>query len=186
LSDGSERKEEEADSWQWGGESYIVKNAYMSLIEGDSEDPTCAGDVWNPLIPLRLSTFARRLFQNRLPTKDNLRRSGIDINSSIFCVGGCDELESEENLFFNCPNLSMAWKEIARWLGISLAFDEVVCSDNLYLWTVIFSTGASKRWIRFLVFHLSRWDVMVDLSYCSSLCELLGRIPNPCFDAAEL
>jgi hypothetical protein len=62
------------------------------------------------------------LFQNRLPTKENLRRRGININSSIRCVGGCGEFESEEHLFFNCPILSMAWKEIARWLGISVAF----------------------------------------------------------------
>ncbi|GAU51692.1 hypothetical protein TSUD_415060 [Trifolium subterraneum] len=119
---GVERKEEEADSWQWGGESYTVKNAYLTLIEGECEATTWVGDVWSPLIPLRLSMLAWRLFQNRFPTKENLRRRGVDINSSIFCVGGCGELETEEHLFFNCPILSMAWRKIVSWLGISVAF----------------------------------------------------------------
>jgi hypothetical protein len=57
-----------------GGESYTVKNAYQSLIEGESEDPTWARDLWSPLIPSRLSMLAWRLSQNRLPTKENLRR----------------------------------------------------------------------------------------------------------------
>jgi hypothetical protein len=119
---GIERKEDRVDRWQWGGECYTVKMAYQSLIEGEGEEPIWTRDVWNPLIPMRFSTLAWRLFQNRLPTKENLRRRGININSSFFCVGGCGELESEDHLFFNCPILSMAWKEIARWLGISVAF----------------------------------------------------------------
>jgi hypothetical protein len=119
---GIERKEDEDDRWKWGGGNYSVKIAYQSLIEGEGEDPNWAGEVWSPLIPLRLSTLAWRLLQNRLPTKENLRRRGININSSIRCVGGCSEFESVEHLFFNCPILSMAWKEIARWLGISVTF----------------------------------------------------------------
>ncbi|MCI58513.1 hypothetical protein A2U01_0079768, partial [Trifolium medium] len=52
---GVERKEDEVDRWQWGGESFTVKNAYQSLIEGEGEDTNWAGDVWSPLIPSRLS-----------------------------------------------------------------------------------------------------------------------------------
>ncbi|MCH83704.1 glutamate-gated kainate-type ion channel receptor subunit GluR5 [Trifolium medium] len=109
--------------WRWRRNLYQwEKELVESLIEGEEEDPTWAGEVWRPLIPLRLSILAWRLFKNRLPTKENLRRRGIKINSSIFCVGGCGEMESEEHLFFNCPILSMAWREIVKWLGIPVAF----------------------------------------------------------------
>jgi len=52
-----------------------------------------AKDVWNQLIPLRLAALVWRLFLNRLPTKDNLNRRGVRLNSLLYCVGGCGRLE---------------------------------------------------------------------------------------------
>jgi hypothetical protein len=65
-----------------------------------------------------------RLFLNRLPTKENLRKRGINLNSSALCVGGCGSVETENHLFFCCPIPSLAWNEVGRWLGISIVLGE--------------------------------------------------------------
>ncbi|GAU29104.1 hypothetical protein TSUD_58700 [Trifolium subterraneum] len=149
---GVERKEEESDSWQWGGESYTVKNVYLLLIEGEGEVSTWVGDVWSPLIPLRLSMLAWRLFQNRLPTKENLRRRGVFINSSMFCVGGCGEL-------FNCPIFSMVWRKIVIWLGISVVFVQGGYDHYLIFKGLI--TGSSKVKDRMVEeIKVSSWKIL--------------------------
>ncbi|GAU50659.1 hypothetical protein TSUD_241690 [Trifolium subterraneum] len=107
-------------------EVYSVKEAYHLLIEGDEgkEECTWAADVWNSLVPSKMSTIAWRLFHKRLPTKENLRKRGVPLNSSALCVGGCGNPEMEDHLFFNCPTLGAIWRGIARWLGIPIVFAE--------------------------------------------------------------
>ncbi|MCI07197.1 hypothetical protein A2U01_0028262 [Trifolium medium] len=71
-----------------------------------------------------MSTLAWRLFHKRLPTKENLLKRGILLNSSALCVGGCGSPETEDHLFFNCPTLGAIWREIVRWLGVPVALVE--------------------------------------------------------------
>ncbi|RHN72811.1 putative reverse transcriptase zinc-binding domain-containing protein [Medicago truncatula] len=70
-----------------------------------------AKDVWNLLIPLRLSVLVWRLFLNRLANKDNLSFRGVRLNSLLYYVGGCGRLETVNRVFFNCAILSMIWRE---------------------------------------------------------------------------
>jgi hypothetical protein len=121
---GVARKEEEEDQWQWVVEKYKVKKAYMSLSRCESEDLIWTKDVWSPLIPTKLSTLVWRLLQNRLPTKKNLMKRGISFNSSVLCVGVCGKAETENHLFFNCPNLAVSWRELVKWIGIPIVLPE--------------------------------------------------------------
>jgi hypothetical protein len=117
----------EGDCWKWGDESYTVKEAYQMLKEWEEDgEHECVWhrDVWDHLIPSNLSTLVWRLFHKRLPTKENLVRRGISLNSSSLCVGGCGNPETEDHLFFNCPMLSSIWKKITSWLGVPLVFPE--------------------------------------------------------------
>jgi hypothetical protein len=77
-------------------------------------------DVWNQLIPSNMSTLVWRLFLKRLPTKENMVRRGISLNSSTLYVGGCGNPESEDHVFFNCPMLGSIWRKIVNWLGVPL------------------------------------------------------------------
>jgi hypothetical protein len=45
----------EEDRWQWGGESYTVKNTYLPLSESGREEPIWTKEEWNALISLKLS-----------------------------------------------------------------------------------------------------------------------------------
>jgi hypothetical protein len=39
-------------------------------------------------------------------------------------VGGCGSAETENHLFFNCPILSVTWREIVKWIGIPIVLPE--------------------------------------------------------------
>jgi hypothetical protein len=121
---GVERRAGQSDKWQWGDSRYTVKEAYLKLSEEDDVEVEWAKEVWNPIIPAKMSILVWCLFHERLPTKDNLRRRGIQLNSSTLCVGGCGSKENTNHLFFNSPMLSIVWKATVKWLGISTAFVE--------------------------------------------------------------
>jgi hypothetical protein len=118
---GVERRDEVSDKWQWVDSNYSVKEAYIQLTEEDGFEVEWANEIWNPLIPAKMSILAWRLFYDRLPTKDNLRKRGVHLNSSSLCVGGCGCVENANHVFFNCPMLSCVWKETLKWLGVYTA-----------------------------------------------------------------
>ncbi|MCI28848.1 cytochrome P450, partial [Trifolium medium] len=127
---GVQRVESEGDCWKWREEEYSVKEAYQLLIEDkeeeeeEEEDQDWYKEVWNQLIPSNMSTLAWRLFYKRLPTKENLIKRGVVLNSSVLCVGGCGGIESEDHLFFNCPMMGSVWRELVRWVGIPVVLAE--------------------------------------------------------------
>ena len=41
-----------------------------------------------------------RLFQNRLPTKDDLSKRGVNLSASLLCVEGCGKLEGGIEPFY--------------------------------------------------------------------------------------
>ncbi|MCH95072.1 GDP-mannose transporter [Trifolium medium] len=92
----------------------LVKEAYHVLINGEEEECDWAGDVWNQLIPSNMSTLVWRLFQKRLPTKENLMKRGMMLNSSSLYVGDCGNREKEDHLFFHCPTMGERDWEMAR------------------------------------------------------------------------
>ncbi|MCI02099.1 receptor-like protein kinase ANXUR2 [Trifolium medium] len=59
---GVERKEEEEDRWQWGGECYTVKNTYISLIEGESEELNWTKEADVVMLKLKITYFLIVLF----------------------------------------------------------------------------------------------------------------------------
>jgi hypothetical protein len=121
------RVDGEGDCWKWNDENYSVKDAYQVIKEGEGDgEIECEWhkDIWNQLIPSNMSTLAWRMFHKRLPTKENLVRRGISLNSSILCVGGCGNPETEDHVFFNCPMLGSIWRKIVNWLGVHLVFPE--------------------------------------------------------------
>jgi hypothetical protein len=105
-------------------DQYTVKKAYDLLTREETEGCEWVKDVWNPLIPSKMSMLGWRLFQSRLPTKENLLKRGVRLTTSSLCVGGCGGVETESHLFFNCPTLSVVWGEVIKWLRIPVVLPE--------------------------------------------------------------
>jgi len=121
------------DMWLWTLEKsnvYSVRSAYNHLTSQHTADsPVAVKSLWHKDIPLKVVVFAWRLFQNRLPTKDNLFRRGAINHDSCLCVAGCGSLETLDHLFFHCSFFGSVWNNILHWIGLSMALP-FVASDH--------------------------------------------------------
>jgi len=74
------------DFLSWGADPagyYSTKSAYNLLkaeASSNSEDSNYK-TIWKLQIPPRASAFSWRIFKNRLPTRDNLRRMHVELPS---------------------------------------------------------------------------------------------------------
>jgi hypothetical protein len=107
------------DSWRWLSDPNTgnsVSRAYHLLTHIVS---FAHNDVtWNTIAPLKVSLFAWRLLNNRLPTKDNLIRRGMTHLDSILCTSGCGVAETSNHLFLGCNFSHFLWYKILHWLSV--------------------------------------------------------------------
>ncbi|GLT57714.1 hypothetical protein SLA2020_385840 [Shorea laevis] len=69
------------DYWMWNMDSngkYTVKSAYRMLQSRPIPSRSINYKmIWNKMVPLKVSGFAWKATQNRIPTKDNLAKRGL-------------------------------------------------------------------------------------------------------------
>ncbi|GJR77917.1 RNA-directed DNA polymerase, eukaryota [Tanacetum coccineum] len=69
---------------------------------------------WTRVVPIKVNTFAWKVMTNSIPTRFNLSRRGIDIQS-IAC-GNCNSgVETDYHLFFSCDLAKDITRLILRW-----------------------------------------------------------------------
>jgi len=109
--------------WQWDPDivdGYTVRGVYQILATQTlPSDDGVLDLVWHKQVPLKVSIFAWRLLQDRLPTKINLMRRGIIHHEAARCVAGCASDESADNLFLHCDVFGSLWQLIRSWIGIT-------------------------------------------------------------------
>ncbi|XP_045800040.1 uncharacterized protein LOC123894168 [Trifolium pratense] len=100
--------------------SYSVKSAYKVLTEdSNSENQLPFKKLWIKFVPLKVTIFGWQVFQNRIPSKENLCKRGIVENSAINCVWDCGKVETTSHILFECTNAYKVWMELCRWLGVN-------------------------------------------------------------------
>nr|GEV01965.1 RNA-directed DNA polymerase, eukaryota [Tanacetum cinerariifolium]GEV02301.1 RNA-directed DNA polymerase, eukaryota [Tanacetum cinerariifolium] len=71
---------------------------------------------WLPHLPIKLNVFAWRLYLDRLPTKSNLIRRGIQVSSPCPNCNSFDEDVS--HIFFKCPLAIEVSRAVCRWWDV--------------------------------------------------------------------
>ncbi|KAH1265803.1 putative ribonuclease H protein [Glycine max] len=109
------------DFLSWGADpaGYCsAKSAYNLLkaeASSNSEDNNYK-TIWKLQIPPRASAFSWRIFKNRLPTRDNLRRRHVELPS--YNCPLCDqEEETVGHIMYSCRKTCVLWWEILRWVN---------------------------------------------------------------------
>lgn len=87
----------------------------MSQIENNKE----LVKVWSKIVMLIVSILAWRIWQNINPSRDNLFRRGILVESQNSCLLDYGKEESVDHIFFECLSTVLAWSEVLGWLNIS-------------------------------------------------------------------
>jgi len=74
-------------------------------------------ELWKLKVPNKISVFAWRLLNDRLPTKANLQRQQIEINESNCPF--CRSMDKNVgHLFFHCSKIIPVWWESWSWVNI--------------------------------------------------------------------
>ncbi|KAF1861525.1 hypothetical protein Lal_00025877 [Lupinus albus] len=119
---------DKSDTLEWRHDKsnkYTVKSAY-SILTNQGQDPSSKCNhthlLWKSRTPLKVTSFAWRLFQNRTPTKAALFRQDVYFSDGggILC-SFCNELpKTSTHLFSSCDLSYAVWQLIYKWLDISV------------------------------------------------------------------
>ncbi|XP_058762970.1 uncharacterized protein LOC131636380 [Vicia villosa] len=108
------------DKWRWHKNVYSVKEAYSVIMERRVTQIVVNRElavVWNRLVPHKVSVLIWRIWQNKIPSRENLVKRGILPQSHVTCPYGFLCEENVAHVFFECPEVLTVWSEVYQWLG---------------------------------------------------------------------
>ncbi|GJZ92075.1 RNA-directed DNA polymerase, eukaryota, reverse transcriptase zinc-binding domain protein [Tanacetum coccineum] len=145
-----------SDRWTWtlnsSGEFSVasVRNLIdvKMFPEGDHKTR------WIRYVPIKVNTHAWKVMTNSLPTRFNISRRGIDIDS-ITCAN-CDMgVETTSHLFFTCDMAQQVARLITRWWDVpDLEMDSY---GSWKIWMVNLRMPSKNKKMLVGVFYLMWW-----------------------------
>ena len=88
------------------------------LISTMSSDNNSQHTRWNKLLPTKVNILTWRVLNKRLPTRFNLDRRGIDLDT-VRCPLCNNDIETEDHIFVKCPIAIDTWKVVFSWWQFS-------------------------------------------------------------------
>ncbi|GKE04395.1 RNA-directed DNA polymerase, eukaryota, reverse transcriptase zinc-binding domain protein, partial [Tanacetum coccineum] len=138
------------DRWSWSltfyGEFSI--SSAINLIDDRTLKAIASKTSWIKVVPIKVNIHAWRVKLDYLPTRLNLSRRGMDLDS-IFCPSCNLAVESTDHIFFGCSMVKEIYKKIACWWDINL----------------LAMSSYEEWWSWFISLHLSTKIKMVLISY---------------------
>ncbi|KAJ9547496.1 hypothetical protein OSB04_020039 [Centaurea solstitialis] len=136
------------DKWCWEGDSdgeYTV-SSLRGIIDGVLNPPNDNMCFWNNWLPLRIKCFMWRLLLNRIPTRTNLSKRGVNTPSLLCPLCNLEE-ETVDHLFCSCSAVKDLWKWMCDWCMIKV--EQPASLNQMLLKILEFGKKKSER-----VFHL--------------------------------
>ncbi|KAF1893310.1 hypothetical protein Lal_00001766 [Lupinus albus] len=166
-----------SDSWEWRrdkSKQYSVKSAYKLLahhVQQQSLPSQHLLFLWRSKAPLKVTTFAWRLLQDKIPSKEALSRRGVSfpMGDGLSCPFCNDHPESSAHIFSSCFFTYTVWQLFYNWLNISVALHKSPIHNFIYhmgmvkdkkrwsLWSVLWLATIWAIW-------LSRNDIIFNAS----------------------
>ncbi|GKV19324.1 hypothetical protein SLEP1_g29604 [Rubroshorea leprosula] len=122
---GNQLIQGQEDYWIWQQDykgKYTVKSAY-NLLQTNSNPGRIDNYklIWNKNVPLKVSAFAWKATQNKIPTKDNLWKRGIrSMERDLTCTLCGQYPEETDHLLFTCRTAWLLWSSCYNWWGIAV------------------------------------------------------------------
>ncbi|GJV59603.1 RNA-directed DNA polymerase, eukaryota [Tanacetum coccineum] len=108
------------DRWAWdlnGDGDFCVKDA-RDLVDEVLLPKENVATRWIKTIPIKVNVFAWKLHLDRLPTRSNLLKRGIQVQSSLCPI--CNVLQEDtSHLFFSCDVALAISRLICQWWNVS-------------------------------------------------------------------
>ena len=102
--------------WQLENKGVYSSSSLYHVINFRGVQPLFLLAVWKLVVPPKIHVFLSLFSQNKLMTRDNLRKRHII--QPLDCVF-CSEQETNTHLFFECIVARLVWREVEDLFGIS-------------------------------------------------------------------
>ncbi|KAH0696182.1 hypothetical protein KY289_013664 [Solanum tuberosum] len=112
---------DDQDKAWWMGNAqgeFTIKSAFQ-LTRKKREEKEWMNNIWLKGLPLKISFFFWRVWRQRIPTDDVLKRMRVNVVSKCHCCNVGEE-ETIQHLFLTAPIAQKLWKHFALCAGISL------------------------------------------------------------------
>ncbi|GJS13659.1 RNA-directed DNA polymerase, eukaryota, reverse transcriptase zinc-binding domain protein [Tanacetum coccineum] len=110
------------DRWRWypfhANGNFHGCASVRNLIDDKILDVVGSKTRWNKYVPIKINILAWRLKLDKLPSRLNLSRRGLELDS-ITCPSCSLAVESTNHIFFGCSMAKELYKFIARWWDIA-------------------------------------------------------------------
>ncbi|GJX79383.1 RNA-directed DNA polymerase, eukaryota [Tanacetum coccineum] len=131
------------DVWDWtiDNTSFSVKSARHCIDRGFLPDDA-QETRWNKLLPKKINIFIWRTLRDRLPSRWNLSRKGIDLNSMNCPI--CDKgIDTAFHMFWVCSLATSVWLHVFNWTN--LQSPTLSSLHGLYYWIDGFHLSLNKK-----------------------------------------
>ncbi|GJY70046.1 RNA-directed DNA polymerase, eukaryota [Tanacetum coccineum] len=113
---------------------------------------------WVKFIPIKINVFAWRARLDRLPTRHNLIKRGVTLESSMCPI--CNlAIEDSAHVFFQCDLAKSILRRICRWWDI--VWSDVSSFADWYLWFDSIRLPSKLKLVLEGVFFIAWWHIWV-------------------------
>ncbi|XP_071739470.1 uncharacterized protein [Rutidosis leptorrhynchoides] len=109
------------DTWKWNlDQSGIFTTKALATILDNFKLHTPSSTIKTPrnkLIPQKINIFIWRVLYGRIPTRVELDKRGVDLDS-ILCPLCNLHIESIEHILIHCTSTSNVWESILQWWNL--------------------------------------------------------------------
>jgi hypothetical protein len=113
--------------------------------------------IWKSAAPSKVCAFSWQLLLQRIPTRDNLRIRGVDMEANTRCPLCGNHEETEIHLFLHCNVATSVWYRICQWLSQVV----VIPPDLLHSFAVFIGCGVGKKGRKgmMVIWHAVMWCI---------------------------
>ncbi|GKA00426.1 RNA-directed DNA polymerase, eukaryota, reverse transcriptase zinc-binding domain protein [Tanacetum coccineum] len=156
LANYSLNDSEDVWSWSIGKSSFTVKTTREHIdqryLPNDGMETR-----WNRFLPKKINIFIWRVLRDRLPTRWNLSRKGIDVDSLSCPFLMLWNLETIQHSMWFCSLATTVWHRIFVWLHISPP--NLSNLQDLYSWIDDLHISSSRKIILETICDVVLWTL---------------------------
>ncbi|GJY30911.1 RNA-directed DNA polymerase, eukaryota, reverse transcriptase zinc-binding domain protein [Tanacetum coccineum] len=146
------------DRWVWSLEG--SRDFSVSSVRGFIDDhmlPEVSSKFrWRNVVPIKINVHAWKVRLDYLPTRLNLSRMGLDIQS-ILCPNCGKFLEPSSHIFFACPMVRDIYRKIASWWDYNVL--DVTSYEEWDVWLSSLQLSSKRKQVLKGVFYIAWWII---------------------------
>ncbi|GJX75501.1 reverse transcriptase domain-containing protein [Tanacetum coccineum] len=146
------------DRWSWSlsGSGEFSVSSIRKLIDDHTLKAISSKTRWIKIVPIKINIHAWRVKLDNLPTRLNLSRRSMDLDS-IFCLNCNLAVESTDHIFFQCSLVKEIYNKIAHWWDIDMFV--MASYDEWWSWFSSLRLSVKLRTVLEGVFYIT-WSLV--------------------------